>query len=209
MIKFLGMQFFAEDDPADKDTPPEGTDGGDKDPKEKDGDKDDKLKPKYTDEDIDRIISARFARWEKDHQKKVDEAKKLAEMNATEKAEYEAQKLRDELEELKRKETLAEMSKEARKMCEEAKVNITDDLLEMIISTDSEKTKAAVESFIKLFDDAVQAAVKDALKGNPPKKGAGDSTIAKDDIMKVKDRHERQRLIKENMELFKPGGTND
>lgn len=202
MIKFFGLQKFADDMNADNNEIKEQEEQETK--NEKAGNEDEKKQtPKYTDEDIDRIISARFARWEKDHQKKVDEAKKLAEMNATEKAEYEAKKLRDELEDLKAKNTIAEMSKEARKMFEEAKINISDDVLGMLVTVDSEKTKSVVESFIALFNDAVQKAVKDALKGNPPKRGMGEHTVTKNDIMKVKNRQERQKLIQENIELFK------
>lgn len=59
-----------------------------------------------------------------------------------------------------------------------------------------------MENFISLFEAAVNRAVKDALKGEPPKAG-GSSSLTRDQIMKVKDRAERQRLINENMHLFK------
>ena len=37
---------------------------------------------KYTDADLDEIINRKFAKWQKEQQKKSDEAAKLAEMNA-------------------------------------------------------------------------------------------------------------------------------
>lgn len=204
MIKFWGLQRFAEDIGAAVEESEKQEREQESENKELESREDKKsLGRRYTDEDVDRIIAARFARWEKDHQKKVDEAKKLAEMNATEKAEYEAKKLRDELEELKAKNIIAEMSKEARKMFEEEKINISDDVLSMLVATDSEKTKVAVESFIKMFKDAVQLSVKETLKGSAPKKGSGDHTLTRGKIMKVENRQERQRLIQENMELFK------
>lgn len=48
----------------------------------------------YTDEDIDAIIARRFAKWEKQKQKEIDEAKRLENMNAQERAEHERDELR-------------------------------------------------------------------------------------------------------------------
>lgn len=48
---------------------------------------------KYTDADVDAIIDKKFAKWQKDYESKVDEAKKLAEMTAQQKAEFERDKL--------------------------------------------------------------------------------------------------------------------
>ena len=48
-----------------------------------------KPEKKYSDDDVDKILNKKFAEWEKKKQKEVDEAKKLADMNAKEKAEYE------------------------------------------------------------------------------------------------------------------------
>ena len=42
--------------------------------------------PKYTDADVNKLIDQKFAEWQKKQQKAVDEAQKLAEMNAQEKA---------------------------------------------------------------------------------------------------------------------------
>lgn len=157
---------------------------------------------KYSDADLDKIINQKFADWQKKQQKAVDEAKKLAEMNAQEKAEYERDQFRKELESLKRATTLGEMGKTARKMLSEDGLNIPDDLVTMIIAEDAETTKANILQFSKLFKTAVQDAVKDALKGKAPGTG-GTSTITKEEIMKVKDRVERQRLIAEHMDLFR------
>ena len=73
-----------------------------------------------------------------------------------------------------------------------------------LVSDDAEKTKSTVEAFSNVFKEAVQAAVKDALRGNPPKASGGNG-ITKERIMSVKNREERQRLINENMELFRGG----
>ena len=157
---------------------------------------------KYTDADLNSIIDKKFAEWQKKKEKEVDEAKKLAEMNATEKAEYERDKLQKQLDEMMKEKSLTEMTKVARKMLSEDGINITDELLANLVSDSAENTKEAVKSFIELFKSAVNDAVKDALKGKAPKNSTGSDSITKEKIMKVKDRAERQKLIAEHMDLF-------
>lgn len=162
-----------------------------------------KPEKKYSDDDVDKILNKKFAEWEKKKQKEVDEAKKLADMNAKEKAEYERDKLQKELDELKRKDSLSEMTKTARKMLSDEGVSVSDDLLSMVVSTDAEKTKAAVDAFAKAFNEAVEAAVKEKLKGNPPKKGTGGGApMTKEQILAIKDNEARQKAMLENRELF-------
>jgi hypothetical protein len=161
---------------------------------------------KYSDEDVNKLIDQKFAEWQKKQQKAVDEAKRLAEMNATQKAEYERDALKKKLEELEHNNTLFEMSKTARTMLNDHKINIGDDLLTMLVSDDADKTKANVESFSTMFEAAVKQAVTDALRGAPPKAGSN-SSVTKEQIMAVKDRAERQKLINENIKLFTGGQT--
>lgn len=130
----------------------------------------------YTDAEVDKIIDRKFAEWQKKQQEAVDEAKKLAEMNATQKAEYERDQLQKELNALKRKDALFEMSKTARRMLTENGINISDDLLSMMVTTDAAETKAAIDSFSKLYKESVENAVKDRLRGEPPKRGAAIDT---------------------------------
>ena len=141
--------------------------------------------PKYTDKDLDEILNKKFAKWKEQEEKKVNEAKKLASMNATEKVEYErdqAIKERDEIakerDELKAQATLAEMRETAKKMLSEKNINnVSDDLLKLIVTTDAEKTKQAVDSFAALFTKNVENAVNERLKGETPTVGVGHSTV--------------------------------
>lgn len=131
---------------------------------------------KYTDEDVNRIVKNRIAKEREQAEKERKEAEKLAAMNATQKAEYERDQLKKELEELKRKDALSEMSKEARKMLSEKGINIPDDLLSRLVTTDAQETKQAVDGFAKMYTEAVETAVKARLKGEPPRAGSGPST---------------------------------
>lgn len=179
------------------------------DPKEEPG-KEEETKPdeqkpelKYSDEDLDKIIQEKKAKWEKQAEAKEEEAKKLAKMNAQQKAEHERDKLQKELDALRQEKALADMAKEARKMCADANVGVSDELLAAIITPDADTTKQAVESFITLFKAETEKAVKEALKGGSLKKGPDGNSVTKDDILKVKDPIERQKLIREHMNLFR------
>lgn len=158
---------------------------------------------KYTDADVDEILNKKFAEWQKKQQKAVDEAQKLATMNATQKAEYERDQLQKELDELKRVTALSEMSKTARKMLSENGIVISDELLSVMVTTDAEETKAAVDGFTKAFTEAVESAVKERLKGETPRKGSGGvASMTKEQIMAIKDPELRQAKMLENKHLF-------
>ena len=131
---------------------------------------------KYTDDDVDRIVKSRLAREREQAKKEKEEAEKLAEMNAQQKAEYERDQLKKELAELKRKDALSEMTKVARKMLTDSGINVPDELLSLMVTTDAAQTKLAVDSFTKLYKEAVEAGVKARLKGEPPRVGASTSS---------------------------------
>lgn len=163
----------------------------------------DQGEPKYTDSDVDKILDKKFAEWQKKQQKAVDEAQKLATMNATQKAEYERDQLQKELAELKRVSALSEMSKAARKMLSDKGITISDELLTVMVAEEAETTKAAVDSFAQMFTEAVEAAVKERLKGESPKKGSGGlPNMTKEQIRAIKDPELRQQKIAEHKELF-------
>ena len=131
---------------------------------------------KYSDADLDKIIGKKFAELEQKKQKEVDEAKKLAEMNAEEKANYKAQQEKDradkaqkELDEYKRKDALNEMSKTARKMLADEGINISDELLSIIVTPEAEPTQANVKNFVKLFKEEVEKGIKAQATGTTPK----------------------------------------
>ena len=170
--RFIELQLFAEDGGEGGDGGQQGNQQGEGQQSGKSGEgNNSKPELKYTDEDVDKLFNKKFAEWEKKKQKEIDEAKKLAEMNAQERAEHERDELQKELDALKKKDSLSEMTKTARKMLSDEGVSVPDEVLAMIVDTDAEKTKAAVDAFGKAFKDAVESAVKEKLKGNPPKKG--------------------------------------
>lgn len=152
---------------------------------------------------INTAVSNAQKKWQTMTDGKVSEAEKLAQMTSEEKAEYRAKKAEQELADLKKQIALGDMAKTARKMLSEENITVPDEIIMNLVSDDAEKTKSSVESFAKVFKDAVQSAVKESLKGNPPKASSGGTTtVTREQILSVKDRAERQRLIAENPQLF-------
>lgn len=170
--KFMMLQLFAEgSEGSDGDSGNESTDGKDPETKEQEDDEEDdpEEEKKYSDKDVNKIIDRKFAEWAKKKQKEEDEAKKLSKMNAQEKADYKQKQLEEEIEQLKNEKALSNMRDEARKMLSEKNINITDELLAFMVSTDAGETKKAVDSFADLFNAAVNEAVKGKARQTTPK----------------------------------------
>lgn len=174
----MNLQFFAEDnpqgDPKEPVDPPKPKDGDPVDPPEgkKQGepaDPDPDGKHVYTDEQVNEIVKKRLARAEKEKQAAVDEAAKLAKMNADQKKDYELEKAQKERDELKSQLATYEMGKQARSMFEDAKLTVTEDDLQHVVTPEAESTEANVKWLIA-HDQAVAEGVRqELLKGSTPK----------------------------------------
>lgn len=163
---------------------------------------DNKQQPKYTDADVDEIVSKRLAKWEKQQAAKVEEAAKLAEMNAQQKAEYERDKVQKELDEYKRRDTVNAMVAESRRQLSEQGIAVSDDILTRLVGETAEETKASVDAFSTAFTAAVEDAVKKQLAGKAPAAGVATKTMTKEEILAIKDPIVRQAAIRDNIGLF-------
>lgn len=163
---------------------------------------DNKQQPKYTDADVDEIVSKRLAKWEKQQAAKVEEAAKLAEMNAQQKAEYERDKVQKELDEYKRRDTVNAMVAESRRQLSKQGIAVSDDILARLVGETAEETKASVDAFSTAFTAAVEDAVKKQLAGKAPAAGVATKTMTKEEILAIKDPIARQAAIRDNIGLF-------
>ena len=106
----------------------------------------------FSREELAKIVAAETSKakaaWEKDFEAKQEEAKKLAKMNAEEKLKHQLEQKESEINDLKRQQTLNEMSKEASKMLSENELPFDDDLLSLVVSDDAEATKKATNAVI-------------------------------------------------------------
>ena len=174
--------------------------GGKSDNDGKDSDRNEK---KYSDADLDKIIENKFAKWQKQQAKAVDEAKKLANMTAQERVEHERDKLKAELDALKKANAVAEMEKTARGILQNDGVNIPDVIISSLVADDAEATSANVKAFSKAFKAAVQAEVKSQLSHKSPSTGATGKAMTKEEINKITDPVKRQEAIRNNMNLYR------
>lgn len=199
----FNLQLFAEDG---GDSGDDGSDDGD-DGSDNGDDGSDEPEKKYTDADIDKIVKERLARERKAAEKKARqqaEAEKLKNMTAAEKRDAEFEQMKARLASLEAEKNQAEMLSTASDILKDAGIVVSSKLVGHLIAETADETKANVDEFVKLYNDAVNKGIKAAMKaaGSNPKKG-GTSTLTKEDIMKVKNSAERQKLINENMHLFR------
>ena len=205
MKTIFNLQLFAEGEtpaaePATKPTEPKGQQA---EPSTEPAAKP-QAEPKYTDKDLDEIISKKFAKWQTKKQEEVDEAKRLAQMTTEQRLKHENETISKKLAELETQATRGKMVSTARQIMKEDGVDVSDKITSSLIADDAEKTKENVVAFTTAFKKAVQAEVKKQLSGQTPTKGkAANKGITKEQIMAIKDRGERKKLIRENIELFR------
>lgn len=125
---------------------------------------------KYTDEDVNRIIDKKFAEWTKKAEKKAlaeREAEKLKSLSGKEKIEA----LEAQLAHYQERERHASMLTEAQSYLKQldASLNLPTELIEpLVVDSDAEKTKAAIQTFATTAKQWVDDEVKRVLKGKAP-----------------------------------------
>ncbi|WP_145447475.1 DUF4355 domain-containing protein [Staphylococcus hominis] len=162
----------------------------------------DKTEKIFTQEEVNQLIKERVAREQKKADEKAKEAEKLAKMNKDQKNEYEMEKLRKENEELRQREAMNSMRNEARSMFSEKNITATDELLDIVVTTEAESTQKNIDALTNVINNIVKEQVKESLRSGAPKnvKSGG---MTREDIMNIKDSDERQMAIAQNRHLFK------
>ena len=154
----------------------------------------------FTQEEVDKIIKDRLARERVKAEKEQEEAKKLAKMNADEKAKYERDKLLEELNQLKAEKSKRELQDTARDMLKEK--NIDTDLLAFLDYTDAETCKASIDKLSKVWDKAIEKAIDDRIKTKTvPKMANNNNTITKEQFNKMGYK-QKLELYNKNKDLY-------
>ena len=197
-LKF-NLQFFAEED----ETKEEGNDDG---ADNNEGNEDAEItftpeQQKKVDEIIERRVAQEKKKADEYAKEKADEAARLAKMNKDQKAEYEREKLKKEVQQLREEKAMNEMRSEARTMFRNNNIDASDELLNLVVTTEAETTKTNVDALSTILDEMVQSKVKAALRGNAPK-NITHSTMTREQILSIKDDVQRQQAIAANRNLF-------
>lgn len=79
------------------------------------------------------------------------------------------------------------------------------EFLDVVMADTAESVKENIASIRKVFDEAVEKRVNERLTQDKPRRGATAGAMSKAEIMAVQDAGERQKLIAENLELFRKG----
>lgn len=201
----MNLQYFADGtDGADGDT---GNEGGQTTPGENDQHEDpnDTTPPEktFTQEQVNQMVKDRLERERKKTEAKVEEAAKLAKMNADQKKDYEAEQVLKRAEEAEAKLARLEMQAEARTMVSDLGVNLTDEDLALVVTTDADSTKANVGQLTDLIGRIQDSVKTEMLKGTTPKaSGKSVTTTTADDFSKMST-SERVTFAQENPEEFK------
>lgn len=167
-------------------------------------------------EKIDAAVAAAIKQqdeiWEKKfkerlakERQKTSEAERLAKMTESEKIAARIKALEDENRAMKEAAARADMAAQVRTLLRDKNINtVSDTIINALIGADAEKTQDAVNEFAAEFDKAVTARVKEAMKSKTPKTGTGTGKgMTKEEIMKVKNPIERQKLIAQYPEAFR------
>ncbi|WP_273932834.1 DUF4355 domain-containing protein [Lacticaseibacillus paracasei] len=204
----MNLQFFAEDTGADgsQENQQNSESQSDNDTNTQDAENDQGRSDEssdqhtYTDEQVNEIVKKRLARAEKEKQAAVDEAAKLAKMNADQKKDYELQKAQKERDELKSQLATYEMGKQARSMFEDAKLSVTEDDLKHVVTPEAESTETNVKWLIA-HDQAVAERVRqELLKGSTP---LDPSSNRKTKSLKDMTLLERSELQRKDPDMYK------
>lgn len=180
----MNLQFFAESgDGAGADqgegsgsgseTAESGTDGaetGNKEPKSFDDLLQDKNYQAEFDRRVQKALGTAKEKWTALMDDKLSEADKLAKMNKEEKAEYLRQKQEKELKDREAAITRRELMAEAKNTLAEKKLPVG--LAEVLNYADADSCNKSMAAVEKAFQEAVQAAVEEKLKGGEPLKKA-------------------------------------
>lgn len=158
----------------------------------------------FTQDEIDEMVRSNVDRavakalHKAEEQRK--EAEKLAAMNAREKAEYELNKKRQDIEERERNIQLRELTAEAKDILIEK--GLSSDLASILNYKDAETVKESINIIETAINKEAEKQVIERLKGRTPKTKNINSAITKEEIEKIEDGVERRRLIQENIHLF-------
>lgn len=157
---------------------------------------------KFSQEEVDGIIKNRLEREMKKFKQELSEAEKLAKLSEEEKSKLEIEKIQKELEAEKAQFQKEKLEMEATKIL--SKEGLPVDFAPVLLGADAEQTKANIDAFKTSFQEAVQKAVDEKIKGGyTPKTGKADVPAITVEQFKAMDFEARTQLFNDNPELYK------
>lgn len=166
-MNLRNLQLFAEEG---EDSSNAATDGNQEPAEPKMPEEQSKDEKKYTDAEVDEIISKKYAKWQAKQEKEQNEAKKLAKMNADEKKDYQLKKREQELADREQAIARKELTAEAKTMLSERDLPV--ELVAVVDLSSADSVTESINTVQKAWSEAVQKGVSERLKGGAPMKSA-------------------------------------
>ena len=165
----------------------------------------------FTQDELDHIVQERVkravAKAQKDAEDKIKQAQsegeRLAKLTKDERAKEEEAKRLADLEAREKAIAVKELRIETQSLLSDEGLPI--EFLDVVMADTAESVKENIASIRKVFDEAVEKRVNERLTQDKPRRGATAGAMTKAEIMAVQDANERQKLIAENLELFRKG----
>ena len=150
--------------------------------------------------EVDRRITSALKKQAKSNEAKIKEAQKLAQMNESEKFQYELEQREKAIAEKEKALALAENKNEAGKILADKGLSLS--LVDFVVAEDAETMNSNIRLLEKEFKDSVKREVEKRLGSSAPKKNLPpDETITKEQAKKMGIR-DRQQLLMNNPELY-------
>ena len=150
--------------------------------------------------EVDRRITSALKKQAKSNEPKIKEAQKLAQMNESEKFQYELEQREKAIAEKEKALALAENKNEAGKILADKGLSLS--LVDFVVAEDAETMNSNIRLLEKAFKDSVKREVEKRLGSSAPKKNLPpDETITKEQAKKMGIR-DRQQLLMNNPELY-------
>ena len=150
--------------------------------------------------EVDRRITSALKKQAKSNEAKIKEAQKLAQMNESEKFQYELEQREKAIAEKEKALALAENKNIASQILADKGLSLS--LVDFVIAEDAETMNSNIRLLEKAFKDSVKREVEKRLGSSAPKKNLPvEETITKEQAKKMGIR-ERQQLLMNNPELY-------
>lgn len=140
-------------------------------------------------------LKAKLAKYEGDD-------KSIKELSDEEKAKQEEDAKDRRIKELEDRLARNEALKQTKQVFEESDIQVSDDVLDMVVVNDNKKTVANVQAITNFIEKIKEDTRKELLAGKTPRTTGVKTKMTKEQIRSIKDTAERQKAMRDNWSLF-------
>jgi hypothetical protein len=140
-------------------------------------------------------LKAKLAKYEGDD-------KSIKELSDEDKAKQEEDTKDRRIKELEDRLARNEALKQTKQVFEESDIQVSDDVLDMVVVNDNKKTVANVQAITNFIEKIKEDTRKELLAGKTPRTTGVKTKMTKEQIRSIKDTAERQKAMRDNWALF-------